>query len=70
MCAWPPAPTQSNSYALPQARKAGFAELYLVGKGTDKEGQEVVLRGTVRIPGDPGYQETAKMIAETGKAVV
>jgi len=49
-----------------QARKAGFAVLYLVGKGTDEAGQEVVLQGSVRIPGDPGYQETAKMIGETG----
>ncbi len=40
--------------------------LYLVGKGTDEAGQEVVLQGSVRIPGDPGYQETAKMIGETG----
>jgi hypothetical protein len=40
--------------------------LYLVGKGLDKEGKEVVVKGSVRIPGDPGYQETAKMIGEAG----
>lgn len=49
-----------------QARKNGFALLYLVGKGTDKDGKEGTLLGSIRIPGDPGYQETAKMIGETG----
>ncbi len=52
-----------------EARKNGFALIYLVGKGTDRTGKEVVLKGHVRITGDPGYQETAKMIAETGMAL-
>jgi len=39
-----------------EARKAGYALIYLVGKGVDRGGKEVVVKGSVRIPGDPGYQ--------------
>ncbi|GAB5031466.1 saccharopine dehydrogenase [Nannochloropsis oceanica] len=52
-----------------EMRKTGFALIYVVGKGVDKAGKEVVLKGSVRIAGDPGYQETAKMLAETGMAL-
>lgn len=39
-----------------EMRKTGFALIYVVGKGVDKAGKEVVLKGSVRIAGDPGYQ--------------
>jgi len=38
------------------ARKKGYALFYLVGKGLNKEGKEEVVKGSVRISGDPGYQ--------------
>jgi short subunit dehydrogenase-like uncharacterized protein len=38
------------------ARKKGYALIYLVGKGLNKEGKEEVVKGSVRISGDPGYQ--------------
>ncbi len=38
----------------------------LWGRGTDKAGQEVLVTGGVTaLHGDPGYRQTAKMIAET-----
>ena len=39
-----------------EMRKTGFALIYLVGKGVNKAGKEVVLKGSVRIAGDPEYQ--------------
>jgi short subunit dehydrogenase-like uncharacterized protein len=45
-------------------RKNGFAKIFVIGKGV-KDGQTITVRGSVTIAGDPGYQETSKMIGES-----
>jgi len=47
-------------------RKEGMFQITFVGKSEPKDGEQPVeVRGQVNGYGDPGYQETSKMIAET-----
>ncbi|MCO4771278.1 MAG: saccharopine dehydrogenase NADP-binding domain-containing protein [Deltaproteobacteria bacterium] len=48
------------------AREAGWFKHLFVAKGVDPSGQEVVLRGMIGGDKDPGYGQTAVMIAEAG----
>lgn len=57
-----PAPGEGPSQAT---RERGFFELRLLGKGVDQDGRPFVVRADVRGAGDPGYNATARMLAET-----
>eukprot|EP01034_Spumella_vulgaris_P022746 gene22746-28904_t len=44
----------------------GYMKMRLWGKGVDRDGQTITVTGGVTaLHGDPGYRQTAKMIAET-----
>ena len=48
-----------------EQREAGYFVIRLIGKGRDRDGREVELRGRVEGQADPGYGETAKMLGES-----
>lgn len=48
-----------------EQREAGFFVARFLGWGTDAQGVQVALRGRVEGRKDPGYGETAKMLAES-----
>ncbi|MBW2523018.1 MAG: saccharopine dehydrogenase NADP-binding domain-containing protein [Deltaproteobacteria bacterium] len=48
-----------------EQREQGYFRVRLVGKGRDRDGAERTLRGLVEGTNDPGYGETAKMLAES-----
>ncbi len=48
-----------------ETRDNGYFRVLLLGKTSDRTGQPVTLRGEVRGVGDPGYNETAKMLSES-----
>ena len=47
------------------ARESGFFVMRCVGDGVDASGNPLQLRGTIKGVNDPGYGETAKMLAES-----
>lgn len=57
-----PAPGEGPS---PETRNNGYFKMLLLGKTSDRQGQPVSLRAEVRGAGDPGFNETAKMVAES-----
>ena len=48
-----------------ETREAGYFVIRLIGKGRDRAGEPVTLRGKVVGQADPGYGETAKMFGES-----
>jgi short subunit dehydrogenase-like uncharacterized protein len=48
-----------------EQREQGYFRIRLVAKGTDRDGAERTLRGLIEGTHDPGYGETAKMLAES-----
>lgn len=57
-----PAPGEGPDRAT---REAGFFVMHLIGDGVDQHGASMQLRGRVEGTSDPGYGETAKMLAES-----
>ena len=57
-----PAPGEGPSE---EARRRGRFRIVLVGKSDGGNGASVVLRGRIEGNSDPGYSETAKMLAES-----
>lgn len=52
-------------------RERGFGTAFLVAKGTTRGGGQVTYTGEFSIPGgDPGYQETAKLLVESALCLV
>eukprot|EP00388_Colpodella_angusta_P001580 GDKJ01004962.1.p1 GENE.GDKJ01004962.1~~GDKJ01004962.1.p1 ORF type:complete len:436 (-),score=111.02 GDKJ01004962.1:234-1499(-) len=49
-----------------EALKNGYVTVEAIAKVTTKDGEEKKLKSIFRISGDPGYQETAKMVTEAG----
>jgi short subunit dehydrogenase-like uncharacterized protein len=48
-----------------EVRDAGYFRMKLVGKGRDGAGNPFSLTGEIRGVGDPGYNETAKMLSQS-----
>ncbi len=48
-----------------EQRERGFFEVLLIGKGKSAKGEPFEIRGRVEGQQDPGYGETAKMLAES-----
>ena len=69
----PPARKLLQRFVLPkpgegptrEQREQGYFRTRLVGKGRDRDGVERTLRALVEGTNDPGYGETAKMLAES-----
>ncbi len=57
-----PAPGEGPSA---EKRDNGYFKVVLLGKTSDRQGQPVTLRAEVCGVGDPGFNETAKMLAES-----
>lgn len=53
-----------------ERREAGFFEIELVGRGSTEDGKAIRVEGEVVGTRDPGYGETAKMLAESARCLV
>ncbi len=57
-----PAPGEGPSE---ETRNNGYFKVRLLGKTSNRQGQPITLRAEISGQGDPGYNETAKMLAES-----
>lgn len=57
-----PAPGEGPSE---ETRNNGYFKVLLLGKTSNRQGQPTTLRAEIGGQGDPGYNETAKMLAES-----